>query len=299
MNGPNQYLIQHKIRTVVLLPLSFVFQDFDFSQYDTGNPDSGDWLAKKTLSAADFREAHNAFIQDLIEITDALSVICHCSISILGMSYMVCKLNNNCQVFFAHIAEREASGTTVAFTKKEIGDLQKLMDADCRAALHFLRECNNAETVVTALTMAICAAEALAGTGETSGKCSQCGYEYRYNSTDKTELRNVIGAEYGHLYEKDGGALRHKLFHGSGISQVEAADVLNNVNQGILSYLGNKLSLGGVPYTNTLAQKFYRVREGGYFLKQNNGEMPDLRTVERKWNDPSGFTIIRPEPADY
>ncbi len=299
MIAPNQYLIQHKIRTVASLPLNFVFQGFDFSQYDTGNPDCGDWLATKTLSAADFRKAHSAFIGDLIEITDALSVICHGSFSLSGMSYLVGKFNNHSQVFFAHIAEREASGTTVAFTKKEIGDLTKLMDAGCRAALHFLRECNNAETAITALAMAICAAEALAGAGATSGKCSQCGYEYKYNSTNKTELRQVIGEEYERLYEKGGGALRHKLFHGSGISQVEAAAVLENVNLGILSYLGNKLSLGRVPYTNTLAKRFDRVRQGSYFLKQNDGEWPDLRTVERNWNDSSVFTIIRPEPADY
>lgn len=147
--------------------------------------------------------------------------------------------------------------------------------------------------------MTICAAEALAGTGETQGKCSKCGHEYSYDSTNKGELRQIVGDEYQRLYEKKGGAFRHKLFHGSGISQQEAVKLLENVTQAILNYLRGKLDLEGVPRSNVLAPSFTRIKDWEDFLKPVNEGSFDLKKIEESWNNSSVFTIIRPEPEGY
>ncbi|MBI3896109.1 MAG: hypothetical protein HY313_09285, partial [Acidobacteria bacterium] len=139
--GKNEYSIQHKIRTVALLPCVNRFREIDFFPYHPGNPD---WIATKNQSGGNFREAYTTFVQELIEITDALSVICHCSFSLLGTTYLVHKLNTGSQPFFAHVAEIEPTGTVSVFLQRYIQDLEKLTSADCKVALHFLRESNNA-----------------------------------------------------------------------------------------------------------------------------------------------------------
>ncbi|MBI3894720.1 MAG: hypothetical protein HY313_02195, partial [Acidobacteria bacterium] len=151
---------------------------------------------------------------------------------------------------------------------------------------------------ITRLAMTICAAEALAGTKKNKVSC-ECGRERSYDSTDKVELQQIIGDEYGRLYEKDSGAFRHKLFHGRGITQEAAAEVLENVTNAILYYLRGKLDLDNVPATNILAPSFTRIRERSVFLRQVNGGTPDLKIVEEGWNDSNLFEIIAPEPNGY
>ena len=211
---------------------------------------------------------------------------------------MVNKLNSGSQLFFAHVAQIEPTGTVSDFVSKYLQDLEKLTSAECKTALHFLRESNSAQTSITRLAMTICAAEALAGTRKNKVAC-ECGRERSYDSTDKCKLRQIVGEEYERLYEKDGGAFRHKLFHGRGISQQEAAEPLENVTQAILNYLREKLGLENVPRTNTLASAFTRIGERGVFLKTVNKGVPDLKTVEKDWNNISVFEIIEPEPNGY
>ena len=94
----NEYLIQHKIRTVAFLATEYRFREIDFSWYDSSNPDCEYWIATKKQSGENFREAYATFAQELIEIIDALSVVCHCAFSLLGTTYLVTLLSGESSV---------------------------------------------------------------------------------------------------------------------------------------------------------------------------------------------------------
>ena len=93
----NQYLIEHKIRTLAeLWNGNFSYEGYDFRQWDftiaegsLGNA----WIAKKMIEADNVLKAINIFRGELIPIVERISFVSQCFATIDFESYLIIKKN--------------------------------------------------------------------------------------------------------------------------------------------------------------------------------------------------------------
>jgi hypothetical protein len=102
--------------------------------------------------------------------------------------------------------------------------------------------------------MLVIAAEALAGHTQRSSRCRVCGSEAEcpkcqnklppFGATDLERLKIVLGQDaFDALYVRDGGSLRHRLFHGADVSEAAVGQVVEQAYSGIREYLRREYAL--------------------------------------------------------
>lgn len=173
----NTYLVQQKIKAIANLGITFESAGYKFTAFDSKNPfGSEQWLASKELQAQTYQDASLAFRLGLIPILDALSVLTQCSFSLIAMSYLIRRLNDNgSDVFYLYVAQDRRTVGMPFWNKEQLVDLERLLQIDNKVALHYLRESNNSSTAKTRLAMLVFATEALAGQKQRTRECPDCG----------------------------------------------------------------------------------------------------------------------------
>ena len=232
-------------------------------------------------------------------LVDAISVVTQCAASLLATSYYVYRLDDNDdRAMMLYVARRVQPVGLALWTDEQSRDIAKLLDLS-GAAVHYLRESNNASTAKTRLSMLVIAAEALAGQTTVYGKCQNCNEPYSYGGTNKERLKAVLGAEaHDLLYVKDGGALRHRLFHGHDVPEDALGPAVSLTYAGIRLYLQQELGLEsfdnhavGVPRT------FDNIEHGWHFIRLRDNQLPALAALELSWETITDF--VAGEPVGY
>lgn len=298
----NTYLIQQKIKAIANLGITLKTAGYEFTAFDPKNAfGSEQWLATKQIETDSYQNASLDFRLGLIPILDALSVLTQCSFSLIAMSYLIRRVNDNdSNVFYLYVAQDRKTVGMPFWEKEQLADLEKLLQVENKVALHYLRESNNASTAKTRLAMLVFAAEAFAGQKEKTRECPDCGRKETFSTSNRELLQEIVGAEaYDRLYLKNGGALRHKLVHGSVVADKDIVEVLPLVyDNAILGYIPK---LSGVQTLHKIVaapRSFTSFDHGGLFVKPLKEDAVDLRVAEQVWNKPSVLEPID-EPAGY
>lgn len=212
----NTYLIQQKIKAIANLGVEFECAGYKFTAFDPKNPyGSEQWIATKEVQANGYQDASLTFRLELIPILDALSVLTQCSFSVIAMTYLIRRLNDNAsEMFYLYVAQDRKTVGMPFWNKEQLDDLDRLLKIDNKVALHYVRESNNSSTAKTRLAMLVSAAEALAGQKQRTRECPDCGRKETFSTSNRELLTEIVGKDiYDRLYVKDSGALRHKLMH--------------------------------------------------------------------------------------
>ncbi len=282
-----RYLICQKIRTVAGVDYADHIEGFWFRNFEA---DKGllsyAWEATNEALGSDFRDAFAKSRRALLPLVDAISVVTQCAASLVATSFFVYRLEQNeDRVLYLYVARRRDPVGITLWKEEQVRDIRKLA-ALLSAALNFLREANNSSTGKTQLSMLIAAAESLAGQTSGTGTCKRCGFEYEKSGTDKARLRLVLGDEaYERLYVKNGGAIRHRLLHGSGAPEEEIAAVLPLAYDGIRAYLREELKLESFEQIVGAPRTFESFEHGGLFVRLRDKEIPRLRELEDHWQE--------------
>jgi hypothetical protein len=298
----NTYLIQQKIKAIANLGVEFERIGFKFKAFDPKNPFGGEqWLAAKEVEAQNYQDASLAFRLGLIPILDALSVLTQCSFSLIAMSYLVRRLNDNASgVSYLYVAQDRKTVGMPFWDEKQLADLDRLLQLDNKVAVHYLRESNNSSTAKTRLAMLVFASEALAGQKERARTCPNCGRVETFSTSNRELLAVVVGKEgYDRLYVKDSGALRHKLVHGSFVPDKDIVEILPLVYEKVvLEYLPKICGLQTVHKIVAAPRSFTSFDHGGLFVRPLEKEAIELPIAEQYWNKPS---VLEPtdQPLGY
>lgn len=306
----NRYLIQQKIKTVATLWDKIPYSGFTFEPFYLQIPAySKDLLVTKEIEAKDYSEAIKSFQHELIPIIDALAVISQCSFSMLATSFLVFRLTNPEEYAFIYFVKgRETTG--MSLLNSDFADLDKLIKIENKAALFYFRQSINAETAETRLGMLIIAAEALAGATQSSKECPYCKAKLSsYPITDRDKLKEIFGEElYKKLYEKGGGALRHKMFHGQKLTDDDIKENIGPVYDRILTFLKEQYDLQNVEKIVAAPRSFNSYEPPtGLFVRNLRAKEYDLRKIDEPalWSlFESGFSRsaeieIVPKPPNY
>jgi hypothetical protein len=221
-----RYRIHHKIWTVADLDQPQIIQGFLVRAIETGS-DAGAWMATDEIDAPDFISAFNLSRPRLVQTVDALCVVTQCSFSLAAASWMVYRVGDNPErvLYFWHLQNRPTVGMPI-WEPRQLNDAARLTSFGNPGALHYFREAVNAATPSARLALMVITAEALAGQVKVVRNCPECGCEYSYGGTNRSELELVLGQEaYSRLYKNNNGTLRHRLLHGSAIDESSAAEV--------------------------------------------------------------------------
>jgi len=296
----NRYLIQKKIRTTADLGEEFEYAGFMFVAFE---PDKGlsdeAWLAERKISADTYQQAVADFQLALVPIIDALSILTQCSFSILAADFLVYRLNENeNRTFYLYVARDRKPVGMPFWPEKGIKDLESLARVPNSFALHYLRESNNATTLKTRLAMLVIAAEALAGVATKERRC-KCGRCTTYSATDMDRVENIVGSQvHQRLYRGNGGALRHKLFHGSHAPEDHLGAIIGPLYDAILDYLRRECGLLTVEKIVNAPRTFGTTfKHGDVFLQPEASYIPHLRSLKH-WPDCPGYQIVA-TPTDY
>lgn len=293
----NTYLIQQKIKAIANLGIEFESNGYRFTAFDPKNAfGSEQWLATKTIQAETYQDASLTFRLELISILDALSILTQCSFSLIAMSYLIRRLNDNASnTFYLYVAEDRRTVGMPFWEKEQLADLDALLQVENKVALHYLRESNNSSTAKTRLAMLVFAAEAFAGQKQKTRECPDCGRKETFSTSNRELLRKIVGDEaHDRLYVKDSGALRHKLVHGSVVPDKDIVEVLALVYEMvILEYLPKTYGLTTVHKIVAAPRSFTSFDHGGLFVKPLQNEALELQIAEQNWNKPPVL-----EPAD-
>jgi hypothetical protein len=150
----------------------------------------------------------------------------------------------------ANIVRPDAVVPIGLWEERQFGDIQRLRVVD-EAALLYFRESSRASTAKTKLAMLAITAEALAGDSVNVTQCGQCDQpfscvcpqKYQTRGTDKQQLEKILGVQlYKRLY-KGKSPVRHKLMHGSMISEAEASELGAEAYSCVRKYLQEHFDL--------------------------------------------------------
>jgi len=298
----NTYLIQQKIKAIANLGIKFDSAGYKFTPFDPQNPfGSEQWLATKEIHAENYQDASLKFRLELIPILDALSVLTQCSFSLIAMSYLIRRLNDNASnIFYLYVAQDRKTVGMPFWEKGQLADLELLLKVENKVALHYLRESNNSSTAKTRLAMLVFAAEAFAGQKQKTRECPDCGRKETFSTSNRELLAEIVGPEaYDRLYVKDSGALRHKLVHGSVVPDKDIVEVLGLVYEKVvLEYLPRLCGLKTVHKIVAAPRSFTSFDHGGLFVRPRQQDALELQIVEQNWNKPSVLEPLDP-PAGY
>lgn len=298
----NRYVIQQKVKSIANLGIEFQSGGYTFTAFDPKNPfGSEQWLATKEIQAETYQDASLTFRLDLIPILDALSVLTQCSFSVIAMSFLIRRLNDNASnSFYLYVAQDRKTVGMPFWEKEQLADLERLLKIENKVALHYLRESNNSSTAKTRLAMLVSAAEALAGQKQKTRECPDCGRKETFSTSNRELLADILGKEaYERLYLKDGGALRHKLAHGSVVPDKDIVEVLPMVYERIiLDYLPKLCGVTTLHKIVAAPRTFTSFDHGGLFVRPVDDNALELRVAEQNWNKPA---MLEPVdlPADY
>lgn len=294
-----RYLICQKIRTVANVDYREHIKGFFFREFEPERGLLGEaWEARNEAHGESFRDAFTKSRQALLSLVDAISVVTQCSTSLLATSFCVYKLEqNHDRVMYLYVARRRFPVGITLWEEDQVRDIEKLCNLP-GVALNFLRESNNASTPKARLAMLIAASESLAGDRGDTGKCSNCGFEYPRSGADKTKLRRILGEQaYDRLYEKNSGALRHRLFHGSGAPEEAVGEVLPIVYNRIRSHLQRELALESFEEIVGAPRTFDSFEHAGLFVQCRGPDLPTLQTLEKDWQ--TICDLIQEDPQGY
>jgi len=290
----NKYKIQQKIITAAKIVDEFLeYEGFIFEPFNKQERWKSDGLlVTKEIIADDGKQALVKYDETLIPIVDVLAVISQCSMSIVLTSMMLYRLESPADCTF--VASRRPRKTVgMPLQKKSMDDVKKLESLDNEAALLYLREANNASTILGRLSMLLSATEALAGSEQKKNECPKCnktlicpkcGQESpSHPSTNKIKLKEICGQELSEkLYERDEEgrwAIRHKLAHGRKAERDEVYAVVNELHVKLIEHVKRVCNLSSIDailkYPRTLnASK----EEGRYYVhvKNNHYNLPEI-----------------------
>lgn len=231
----NQYLIEHKIKTLSELSKPFDFEGFNFRQWDFNYRDGwlGDaWIAKKIIEEENVLKAINVFRKELASIVERMSFISQCFASMNLESYLIIKKNDNHDNVLFLFSSREAKGVPLHFNEKEKKDLNKIKDFERQAVFKYLNESTNATTYYTRLAMLVIVLESIASAMKKESGLTVKEY------IEKEILKD--GNLYQTLFAK-GTGVRNRLFHGQEINIAE--DYAGKIYKKIVEYFNSKYGL--------------------------------------------------------
>jgi len=232
----NQYLIEHKIRTLTeLWDGDFSYDGYDFKQWDftiaegaLGNA----WIAKKVIDAENVLKAINIFRNKLVPIVEKISFISQCFASANLESYLIIKENDNPEHILFLFFSKERKAVPLHFGDSEKEALNKLNNFKRQAVFKYLNESTNASTYYTRLAMLVISLESIASTMKKGTGLSVKEYI-------KQEILKDDDL-YNKLFEK-GTGIRNKLFHGQEINITE--NYVERIYRKIVGYFNNKYNL--------------------------------------------------------
>jgi hypothetical protein len=293
------YRVSHKVRTVAELAEPLTTEGFLLEPFAPGEqPDEEAWVATEVVEAHDFLAALNDSRQRLLPFIDAVAVVTQCAFSLIGMSYMVYRMveNPHCLIYFNHVRRRATVGM-ILWKPEQGDDISRLLDTESPAALRYFREAMNAATSSACLAMLVITAEALAGQGRVTKRCSRCEHVYEYDGTNHDELLRILGNyAYAQLYKKNQGALRHRLLHGNPIDENAAAQLCDAMYHQILSYVKNTVGLQTIEPIDGAPRRFDSLESLGAILRCKSTAPPSLRDLERNWQE---ISELIEQPSHY
>jgi hypothetical protein len=291
------YHVAHKVRTVAELYESQLVEGFQLQPFDpNGKPSQEAWEASEQVEAQDFLSAFNASRARLLPLIDALAVVTQCAFSLSGMSFQVFRQTDNPDgiLYFRHLRGRKTVGMTL-WKEEQRKDVGRLLAIESPSALRYFREAINAATSSACLAMLVTTAESLAGQNTVTGKCENCGHEYKYGGTDRTKLAKILGEDaHNQLYKKSHGSLRNKLLHGKAIDENAAAALCGEVYDRLVGHMTSSLSLQSIEKIDGAPRRFDSLEWFGAFLRSTSKAVIPLREMERDWHA-VGEWIDQPE----
>lgn len=254
----NQYLIEHKIKTLSQLwddePLNFKgykFRQWDFTFGDGAIGDA--WIASKIIEADNPQDAINKFRKELFPIVDRLAFVSQCFMSLELESFLILRKNDNPTKAFFLRHTNEVKGVPLHFGEEEKEALEKIEQYDKENVFLYLREAVNSIRLTShaKVAMLIAALEGMAGEIEINGK----------KFTDKDTIKNEILSDEI-IHEKIfayGEGLRNKIFHGAENNLgKDGVDYIDTINSKVVGFFNKKFGIrinGGVvnPHRNFYA----------------------------------------------
>jgi len=232
----NQYLIEHKVRTLAeLWDGNFSYEGYDFRQWDftiTKGALGNAWIAKKIIEAESVLKAINIFRDEFVPIVERMSFISQCFASVDSEPYLIIRENNNPEHILFLFFSKKRKAVPLHFSDSEMEDLNKLNNFERQAVFKYLNESTNANTYYTRLAMLVISLESIAS-------MMKKGTEL----TAKEYIRQEVLKDddlYTKLFEK-GTGIRNKLFHGQEINITE--NYVEKVYKKIVEYFNNKYGL--------------------------------------------------------
>ena len=278
----NQYLIEHKIKTLAELwngenPKigKFDYQGYEFKQWDftmAKGPTGNAWTAKRIISANNAVEAINNFRRKLSSIVDRITFISQCYTTMGLEPFIVIRENDNSEIKFLFRYTKEVNGIPLHFGKNEQKALKELETYEKQPVFKYLSESTRAGSYYTRLAMLIIALESIAGEKKDRKGNVHTDKEYIKNEILKDEIlyKKIFGYKTG---------IRNKIFHGK---EVEFDDnYADKIYQKIIEYFNRKYQIK----INTGVVGPQRTFTGNYqgrliWLKpRNNKEQIDLKDI--------------------
>lgn len=265
----NQYLIEHKIKTLSQLSQSFDFNGFNFRQWDFSHRNGwlgNAWIAQKKIVATNATVAINKFRKELIPIVDCIAFVSQCYAVVESQSFIIIKQNNNPKEIFFLRHTHQTKVVPLHFGSEEIEALQLLKDFKEKQVFRYIRESTNSSTFYTRLAMLITAMESIAGQKLIKGK----------KFTNKDYIRREI-IKNDDLFEKIfayGEGIRPQLFHGCEINfGSDNLDHIKEIYNKIVTFFNEKFKTK-IDLTIVHPQRtpFGNYKEGKQWLKPKNKE---------------------------
>jgi hypothetical protein len=301
----HHYHIQQRIRTPSQLFRAFSTREYTLRPFEDDNQykAADDWIAIRELDGEDWKSAYRVFCRDLAPILDAASVVSQCSVSPILRSYSVYRDHpKQCALVFV---SRANDPVGMHIDQEEWPDVLRLLDSPAQPSLRYIRLANNNPQAESRLFLMLIASEALAGTEQTDVICPDCSRRlYSYNRTNRTKLKAVLGEElYSLFYERDGGALRHKLAHGGILSNDEIRSVVPLYDR-MRDYLKREYGLESLGKITDGPRIDGSSFSGTWVFMQCTGpvklnEVDDLLWEHLKSHNSDKVTLVLPGPEDY
>lgn len=158
-----EYIIQHKIDTLLNLWEPFEFRGYRLSPYNidwaAGRHDG--WLAEKSIEANSVDEAFATFTDQLYKLVDRIAFIGQCHTTVDLETFAILKPDDD---RFLYRFSKNRGAVPLHFNEEEIASLERLEGyEETGDVFRYLREATNSPAFYTRLVMLVSALEAMAG----------------------------------------------------------------------------------------------------------------------------------------
>ncbi|MCP6718758.1 MAG: hypothetical protein KJI71_00820 [Patescibacteria group bacterium] len=265
----NEYLIEHKIKTLSQLSEPFDYKGFNFRHWDFNYRDGwlGDaWVARKLIIAESATEAINRFRKELIPIVDCIAFVSQCYTTVELESFMILRKNDNPQIIFFLRHAYESKGVPLHFNDEEKSALESLDKFKKKHVFRYLRESTNSSTFYTRLAMLVAALEGIAGQILIKGK----------KFTNKEYIKEEIVKD-DNLFQKIfayGEGIRPQLFHGCEVDLgPDDVNYAREIYKKIVRFFNNRFKAKiKVDVRNPQRTPFGNYRGGNVYLESKHKE---------------------------